>query len=159
MKKMVLILLVGLTFKAFSQNTVKIRQIDSLVSQINNSGFKTEHDTIINDVPSVGMSMKTIITAVTDNGYLKKYVNNISGSQKEQDGTTKQNSGSNAFYFDQNKLIKVEEYFIQDNEKIEAQWYYSDDKPLYYTVHNDRSEARANLLLSMAKTMLSKFKN
>lgn len=31
--------------------------------------------------------------------------------------------GENAFYFDHNKLIKVEEFMIEGDEKFEIQWY------------------------------------
>ena len=62
---------------------------------------------------------------------------------------------SNTFYFDQGKLIKVEEYMIKDGKEQHADWYYADDKPLYYTFQTDRSEERAAFLLNMAKVLIA----
>jgi hypothetical protein len=39
---------------------------------------------------------------------------------------------------------------------MDALWYYADDKPIYYTFKSDKSQARAELLLTMAKVMLEK---
>ena len=156
--KLLLILFLGLSLEAFTQDTVKLKQIDILVSQINNADLKINHDTIMNDIPAVGLKMKTILTASTDNGILKKFTNSVI-STENANGIVKETVGVNTFYFDQNKLIKVEEYLIKDNEKKQAEWYYADDKPLHYTVQTDRSKERAELLLLMGKTMLGQFKN
>lgn len=61
------------------------------------------------------------------------------------------------FYFDQGNLIKVEEYIIEKGKEQHADWYYADDKPLYFTIRSERSEERAALLLNMARTMLKQF--
>ena len=61
---------------------------------------------------------------------------------------------SNTFYFDQDKLIKVEEFGIEGEKKLFADWYYSENKPLYYTYQSDKSESRAALLLTMGNNML-----
>jgi hypothetical protein len=139
----------------YSQDTTKLKQIDALVNQINASNFKTQRDTIKNDQPQMGLSMRTYLTMVTDGAELKKYVNNVHATTQEN-GTSKQMVSTNAFYFDHNKLIKVEEFAAQGDKKIDAFWYYADDKPIYYTLKSDKAQERAELLLTMAKNMIEK---
>ena len=145
--------LFGVT-KSFSQDAAKIRQIDSLVKVINNNfNLKTHIDSITNDVPAIGFLMKTYLTVVTDTGQLKKYVNYSLGTQNVN-SVSKRTTTSSSFYFDKDKLIKVEEFIIEDDNENHADWYFADDKPLYYTVKNDRSEERASFLLDMSRNML-----
>lgn len=139
----------------YSQDTSNLKHIDALVSQINNSDFKTQSDTIKNDQPQIGLFMRTYLTTVTDGAELKKYVNNVHTTTQEN-GTTKQMISTNAFYFDHNKLIKVEEFATQGDKKIDALWYYADDTPIYYTSRSDEAQERAELLLTIAKSMLEK---
>jgi len=153
---------IGLLFAAilfssalYSQDSIKLKKIDALVYQINTSGYKTERDTIKNDQPQLGLSMVTYLTMVTDGSELKKYVNNLHGTRQEN-GTTKQMVTANTFYFDHNKLIKMEESATQDDKKMEMFWYYEDDKPIYYTLKSERAQERAEMLLTMAKTLLEK---
>ncbi len=138
---------------SFSQDSVKIKQIDSLVMLINKSKFNTECDSIIQDHQDLGLYMKTYLTMVTNDSELKKYVNNVHATRNE-DGISKQMTSSNIFYYDKNKLIKVEEFIIEDGKENSADWYYSEEKPLYYTFKSDKSEERANLLLNMAKVLV-----
>jgi hypothetical protein len=153
-KKLLLLIILGYAFKSYSQDTAKIKQIDSLVNVINNNyNLKTHTDSITNDVPAIGFLMKTYLTVVTDTGQLKKYVNYSLGTQNVNN-ISKRTTTSSSFYFDKNKLIKVVEFIIEDGKENHADWYFADDKPLYYTVKNDRSEERAILLLDMSKNML-----
>ena len=140
---------------AYSQDSIKLKKIDALVNLINTSGFKSQTDTIRNDQPQLGLSMLTYLTVVTEGSELKKYVNNLHGTRQEN-GTTKQMVTTNTFYFDHNKLIKVEESGTQDDKKMEMFWYYEDDKPIYYTLKSERAQERAEMLLTMAKTLLEK---
>jgi hypothetical protein len=50
----------------------------------------------------------------------------------------------------------MEEFIVEGDKKMDALWYYADDKPIYYTFKSDKSQARAELLLTMAKSMLDK---
>lgn len=138
-----------------SQDTTALQQIDALVRQINRSGFQTQRDTIVNDLPKMGLSSRTYLTTVTDGSQLKKYVNNAHVTT-QQNGTTKEMIGTNIFYFDHNKLIKVEEFAMRNGKQIDAMWYYADDKPIHYTLQSDKSEERAELLLTIAKGMVEK---
>jgi len=143
--------LFGVT-KTFSQD-IRIRQIDSLAKAINNSNFKIHTDSTSQDFPQVGLWMKTYLITVTDSTQLKKYINKVYATRVDG-GVSKKTTTSSSFYFDQNKLIKVEEFMIEDDKENHADWYYADDKPLHYTLKNEKSEERANFLLNIAKTML-----
>jgi hypothetical protein len=139
----------------YSQDTAKLKQIDALVSKINTADFKTQRDTIINEQPQLGLSIRTYLTMVIDGTELKKYVNNVHATTYEN-GITKQKIAINTFYFDENKLIKVEELAVLGDNKMDLLWYYADDKPIYFTLNSDKAEARAELLLTIAKSMLEK---
>ena len=138
---------------AYSQDTSKIKEINMLVSAINSSNLPVQQDSLFQDHPEIGLRMATHLTMLVTNNHLLKYVNHVTTTRTEN-GTQKQMISSNTFYYNQNKLIKVEEYVIVGDKKQIADWYYSDDKPLYYTLQSDKSEARASLLLTMAQAML-----
>jgi len=153
MKKILLSALVFYIIKGNCQDTLRIRQIDSLVKVINQSNLITQYDSIFQDHPEIGLSMKTYLTTLLDGNNLKKFVNKVNSVRLEK-GISKQMTTSNSFYFDQDKLIKVEEVGIEGEKKLYADWYYSENKPLYYTYQSDRSESRAVLLLTMGNNML-----
>jgi hypothetical protein len=142
---------------AAAQDLEKTRTIDSLVQLINQSAFNIERDTIKADYPDMGLSSTTYLTMVRHGAEVKKYVNNFHTSMKEN-GRTKETIGENAFYFNSNKLIKVEEFIIQDGRKLEMSWYYADDKPVYYTLQSEKSQERAQTLLTLANAILEKVK-
>jgi hypothetical protein len=155
MKTRFLFAAIFFTSAIYSQDTMKLKKIDALVNLIETSEFKTKRDTIKNDQPQIGLSMRTYLTIVSEGTELKKYENNVHATTQEN-GTTKQMVTTNAFYFDHNKLIKVEEFATQGDKKMDAFWYYSDDKPIYYTLKSEKAQERAELLLTMAKTLLEK---
>jgi hypothetical protein len=138
-----------------SQDTQKMTHVDSLVVLINRSDFTVRRDTIKQDLPEIGLSMRTYLTVITNGSELKKYVNNVHATTK-RNGETKLLITSNIFYFNGNKLIKVEEFAAEGDKKVETVYYYSDDSPIYFTALSDKSQARAELLLTMAKGMLEK---
>jgi hypothetical protein len=100
----------------YSQDVAQVKRIDSLVGLINNSDYKIQRDTIKQDRPEIGLSMQTYLTMVSSGSELKKYVNNVHVTTQEN-GATKQRVATNAFYFDQNKLIKVEEFMTEGDKK------------------------------------------
>lgn len=153
MKKIFLLLILAGALKAYSQDTAKINQIDQLVKTINNSDLKIRTDSIIQDLPQLKLWMRTYITTITESTQLKKYTNRVIG-KREEDGVLQEITTISSFYFDQGKLIKVEESGTKDGEEIHADWYYTDDKPLYYTLQSENSLERAILLLEMSKSML-----
>jgi hypothetical protein len=156
MKKILLIILFFLSIAGFGQDTLKIKQIELLVNAINSSKLKPQYDTIIRNMPEMGLFMKTYLTVIADSSGLKKFVNAVYSENKDN-GKTIILSGSTTFYFDESKLIKAEDFAVQDGNEKHAEWYYADDKPLYYTQKSERSEERATLLLTMSQAMLKQF--
>ena len=43
---------------------------------------------------------------------------------------------------------------IEGSDKKVMDWYYSEDKPLYYTLKSEKAEERAKLLLNISDAML-----
>ena len=152
--KTTLTFIFALTFcSVYSQDTLKIKQIDALVSGINSSIFQIQRDTLIQDHPEMGLKMTTYLSMIVNGGELMKYVNLVNTTMTEN-GATRQMTTSSSFYYDHNKLIKVEEYLIEVDKKKTMDWYYAEDKPLYYTLQSDKAADRATLLLTMSKGML-----
>ena len=137
----------------YSQGTLKIKLIDALVSGINTSNFPIQRDTLIQDHPEIGLKMTTYLTMITNAGKLLKYVSLVNTTKKES-AATRQMISSSSFYYANDKLIKVEEYLIEGDNKKTMDWYYADDKPLYYTLQSDNAADRATLLLTISKGML-----
>ncbi|MEP6582767.1 MAG: hypothetical protein ABJA90_00810 [Ginsengibacter sp.] len=138
---------------SYSQDVLKIKQIDSIVSCSNASIVPVQRDTIFQDRPELQLKMTTYLTMLVDSNELIKYVNHVNTTMAEN-GNTRQMTTSSSFYYFHNHLIKVEEYLIEGDNKKNMDWYYSDDKPLYYTLKSDKAEGRAELLLTISKTML-----
>lgn len=154
---LLLCLLAGGSFTAAAQAPEQTRQIDSLVQVINGGTFTVERDTLKQELPGMGLSVHTYLTLVTDGDEVKKHVNFVRSTTREGE-QQKEMVAQNAFYFNHNQLIKVEEYLIEGDKKIEAAWYYADDKPLYYTLQFEKAAERAAMLLQMAKSMMQKFR-
>lgn len=159
MKTAILLVFAIVSLKTYSQDTVKIKQVDSLVYLINHSNFKVQRDTIKTEMPDMGISSRTYLTMVIDSNEIKKYVNSFHTTTRDKDGTEKKMDGENAFYFDHNKLIKVEEFMVDGDKKFDVQWYYADEKPIYNTLPPGKAGDRAEFLLKLSKTMLEKLKH
>jgi hypothetical protein len=153
MKKLLLSIFLFCALAASSQDTLKIRHIDSLVRVINQSNLKAQRDSIFQDHPDFGLSMKTYLTMIVDGTELKKYVNDVHTTRIEN-GISRQILSTNVFYFDKNKLIKAEDVYKEGDKDLNAEWYYWDDKPLYYTLLSPKSGERANFLLTLSRTLV-----
>jgi len=140
-------------FTIYSQDTLKIKEIEFLVSGINTSTLPIQRDTLIQDHPEMGLKMTTYLTIIVNGNELMKFVNLVNTTMKEN-AETRQMTTSSSFYYDHNRLIKVEEYLIEGDKKKTMDWFYSEDKPLYYTLQTDKATERATLLLTMSKGML-----
>lgn len=140
---------------SYSQSITKIKEIDSLVTHTNNSDFKIQYDSISQDMPQLGLWTKTYLTVILDGDELKKYVSRGNATRLENGVMTKTIT-STLFYFAKGKLIKVEEFMIAEEKIQTLHWYFSEDKPLYYTLRSDKAEERADLLLGMADSMLKR---
>lgn len=139
----------------YSQDSLKLKQIDSMVTIIIHSNLPTQRDSILQDYPGIGLSMKTYISVTTYGKELKKYLQ-IVKTTREENKITKQDISGSAFYYDQNRLIKVEEFLIQGDKENKAEWYFSNDKCFFHTLKSDKAEARISLLLDVANGFLKK---
>lgn len=63
------------------------------------------------------------------------------------------NSG-NTLYFEEKKLLKVEEIAIQADKEIHFHWYFENGKPIYNTMQYGRAAERTTLLLTLADSLL-----
>lgn len=105
----------------------------------------------------MGFSSQTYLSMLIDGGELKKYVNDVHMTMKNN-GTTKKVHGTNTFYFNNNKLIKAVDFMVEGDKKMEVEWYFSNDKPIYNTLKNEKGQDRAEFLLKIAQGMLDKMK-
>jgi hypothetical protein len=153
MKSTLAIFFIFFIVKGYSQDTVVMKQIDVLVSNINASGLYVQRDTIIEDRPAIGLKMTKYLSMIIDGKELMKYTNDMNTIMK-QNGVSTGLISSNTFYYCHNKLIKVEEFLIEGDKKSAAEWYYSDGKHLYNTLRSDKAEARAALLLEISNSMI-----
>ena len=144
-----------LSFELFAQPLDELRKIDSIVTAIKKSDLQIVYDTIVNNIPAVGLYVKSYLTTGVEGNELKFFVNRVSSTSYEND-TLKEMVGSIAFYFAQGKLIKVEETLLSSGKEQTADWYYSNDKPLYWTLNSDKSESRAQFLLTLARDIMEK---
>ena len=147
------LLLLLVVAHAFSQDSLKIKEIDLLVNEIKQSTLPIKKDSVILDQPEVGLKMKTYLSMIIDDKQLKKYENFVDATMTV-DGEAKKMITSSTFYYDKNKLIKVEEYSIEEDKKNLIDWYYSDSKPLFYTLESDKAADRAQLLVTMSESIL-----
>lgn len=156
-----LVIILGFSFQAaMCQDWEKIKAIDSLVKGINSSGLNTTTDTIINDMPAMGLYFKTLASVTFRDSDVVKYSNNvlsITSSPAKKDTL----NAITVFYFDKGKLVKVEDSGVsKEGVLIKADWYYRDDEPLYHIAENikdEKAEFRANQLLFIAKTMQEQY--
>jgi hypothetical protein len=152
MKKILLSVSILCSFTCLSQDTSKIKQIDSLVGVINQSDLIVSNDTIIQNRTELGIFMKIFTTTSFAGNDLLKYVYRTTSTSQENGKTSILNTSS-TFFFGGNKLIKVEEFGGYEGKEIKLEWYYSNDKALYFTNKSEKSEARAQLLLTLAESI------
>ena len=129
-----------------------------MANAIRHADWPVQQDSVIQDYPSVGLSMKTYISVMMYNRELKKYAQIVKANRKEGEVTFHDISGS-AFYYDQDKLIKVEEFFIHDGKENKMEWYYEADKCIYHSFQSPKAEDRAVFLMGLANGFLKKVAN
>jgi hypothetical protein len=137
---------------AYSQDTLEARSIDSLVKIIDNADFPFKRDTI--KYNRRGYSGLTYVTIVTSGSGLKKYVsdNTITRKRNRQINKTVTNS---TFYFNQNKLVKVEEFIISYGKKVQNSYYYKNEKPIFSSSKANSYVKRDAFMLQTAKGILN----
>ncbi len=142
----------------FSQDSLSVRQVDSLVSIIQYSNFPTQRDSIFQDYSEIGLKINTHITLVTYGKELKKYAQIVKATQLENK-IEKHNLMGSAFYYNKNLLIKVEEFMIEEGKEYKAEWYFYNDKCFFKTATSPKFENRISLLVKLSNTFLKKVNN
>ena len=155
MKPLITAIILLFSTNSYSQDIKNLKQIDSIVTSINYSKIKVTKDSIIQNMPDLGLHMKTYLSSLIDGKQLRKYVNYVETDRMES-GTLIQMTGCNTFYFYENILIKVEEVVIADNQALQFNWYFSEDKCIYHSLPLDKVDSRDSQLLSMSKEFISK---
>jgi hypothetical protein len=123
------------------------------VSQINSSKHTIKQDSVIMDRLDMGIKSTNFITIMFNGDEIVQYIMSAHTIRSENGVEIKMNSSS-AFYFEENKLIMVEEHLTENGKSGEAKWYYDGEKPIYYTLNNEGSADRADFLLLLSKTIL-----
>lgn len=153
MKKKFLLPVLFFISEANAQDSLKLKQIDSLVNVINHSAIKPQYDSVLQNYPDLGLKIRTDLTMIKDGSQLKKYEQKVISESKEN-GVIVLMNGSNAFYFDSNKLIKVEEMAKQGDKEVYYAWYFSNGKAIYNTMQSGKAAERAALLLTLGDSFL-----
>lgn len=155
MKTILLVLCVFISLFSHAQSDAKIKEIDSIVKSINSLTTNIRHDTLKQDNPQVGMSMRTYLTSVTKDGIYVKYSNNVHTTMS-QEGLTRSFESTNTFYYHNRKLIKVEENMSKGDKKIDGTYYYDDDKVIHFTPDTPDFKRRAEELVLLSKIVFGK---
>jgi hypothetical protein len=153
MKTILLILCVFFSLFSHAQDTVKIKQVDSLVKVINTGNFTVRRDTLKQDNAQLGLSMRTYLTTVMKDSILLKYVNNVHATTK-QGAVEEKFVSTNIFYFNGGKLIKVDENVEKGDKKMEIAYYYDDEKLIHFTPDLPNIKKRGESLVYLVKTMI-----
>ncbi len=149
MKAAILAIFILSTLNSHSQDKHLLQKIDSIVSTINYSDAEVSRDSSTQDLPDLGLSTKTYLTMMVEGKYLKKYVNYVKADRVEE-GVLIGMVTCNTFYFDQNALIKVEEFAMADNQVQQFSWYFQNDKCVYHSLQTDDAESRSESLIVIA---------
>jgi len=155
MKTALTLILIILFLDIYAQDTLKAKQIDTLVSSINKSNLPVKCDTVVKDYPEFGLKMITFLSRIVNDNELIKYVNLVDATRTEN-GVVKQTTTSSTFYYKNNKLIKIEEYTLEGKQKKTADWYYHEDKPIHFTATSAKASERAIFLITLANGFLKK---
>lgn len=161
MRKLLLsVLTIILSLFAFSQDSLKLKRIDSLVNLTKHSDLPIQQDSIINDLKEYGMYSKTYISVLVDKKELKKYINKVH-MKSTVNGKTEETDGENAFYFHNNKLVKVEEFMEKEGKRFSMDWYFENDKLLYsnYEGKSEKAADRPELLIEITNGLLKTFRD
>jgi hypothetical protein len=123
---------------SYAQDSVKIKQIDSLVSIIlHTRDLYTQRDSTVQDYPGIGLHMKTYLTMMRYGKELKKY-SQIVNTTQQQNQIAKQGVTGSAF------------------KETKMTWYFADGKCFFHSLKSGKAEDRAILLSQLADTFLKK---
>lgn len=152
MRKIILLATLLCTLGVYSQDTNKIKQIDSIVNVINHSNYLIQTDTTWHDPSITGLTWVRYHTISMNGTQLKK---NVTDAHVTTDDG-KQIHGKSIFYFENNELIRVDDFTTEVVPKV-MMYYFEGGKPIHYTVQNERSQKMAEMWLRNAKILLERY--
>jgi hypothetical protein len=141
------------SFATYSQDTKKIKSIDSLVKVIKASNYQVIRDTVKRESAKTGFSRRVYVTALFNEVELKKYVEDDLITSVGDNRASKMHLVS-SYYFDHNKLIKVEQNRTDWLGTKYSDWYFGNDKPLYNTSKQRYRDQYALTMLDEANRMV-----
>jgi hypothetical protein len=148
--------------KANAQDTLGLKKIDSVVNIIEKGKWNFQTDSLLKrDTIMNIMFMETdfhLSHYFDDSNCLKKLVwyNRVKGKKQ---GDESEITTTSIFYYNANKLIKVDDTAIENGKTGHIETYYNNDKVLYCSVNRERTEERSFLLLGLSKTFLKQFQD
>lgn len=157
MKTVLTALFMWVSFISFAQNDAKIKQIDSIVSSINSITTNITRDTLKQDNAQIGMFARTYLTSVAKDGMLVKYTNNVHTTMSVN-GVSESFISNNIFYYNNSKLIKVEEDITRGERRNEMEYYFEDDKVIFVSPNMPELKTRGEELAVMGKMMMNTVK-
>ena len=89
---------------------------------------------------------------VRDGDAVKKYVTYIISTQ-QVDGVEKQMVMRNTLYFDQNKLIKAEDFATGEGKEMKYAWYFDNGKCIYPEVLSESDGKRVGTLIAIGDAL------
>lgn|GEM_PF-1630419 len=138
---------------AYSQDTKTIRSIDSLVKVLKGSKYKMLRDTIQGNMGKLNLSRRVYLTVMVNDTELKIYTEDVLYTPTEDKKASKTHQVS-TYYFDHNKLIKVEQYRADWIDTANSDWYFANGKPLYNTSKQRYRDQYALTMLDEASRMV-----
>ncbi|RZJ57413.1 MAG: hypothetical protein EOO45_27605 [Flavobacterium sp.] len=142
-----------MTLKA--QDYQKFREIDSLISVVNNSAIEAKTDTIIHDQPSWGIKSRTFYTKIVLNSEIRKIVQRTINITTI-DGNVQEVELVNSYNYYLGNVIKVEEAGFSSGKAFFTSCYFSNMELLYTSQQSKNGPRRARALLEMAMIALKK---
>lgn len=150
------VLLLPAVTSIFSQDSLLIKRIDSLVIQINRAKLTIINDSTSNAEPGFSVEMYSYSTAFFQGSEFAKFFMKDSITTNVN-GTTGITNTMHVFYFYKRTLIKAESYVSLSNFKQQMVWYYWDrrliKKQPAFPVHDKNDESN----LEFADTLLNKY--
>lgn len=150
MKLPLLILCFLALFKSSAQDTLKINHF---VSEINSLRLPLKTDSV--EINQPNLNILTLISTLIDKGEVIKCIYHVTADKVEK-GVTKRSIGITNYYYRNNEIIKVEIYKLEKGKEHRSEWYYSEEKPIYYTEKSTNAEIMAIDLLDASRAIRKK---
>ena len=160
MKTVLIITFLFLSLQAFNQTFYEIDKIDSLTYIINGQILNTRSDSL--SIPNSANPLVKVLSTkwFEDSNTIKKIKwESVFYDPKGNCKEVKFNV-TTLFYYDRNKLIKVENIYIEiPKSKVVTTYYYIDDILIYSTDNTSELASKAKYYLEYGNQFCGKFLN